>query len=177
LATVFGIVEQHRGWLEVESEVGVGTTVRVYLPRQLHPIAPTIGGGGPRPAPRGHETVLLVEDEPAVCVLMQHLLEHHGYRVHAAASALEALELWQAHADTIDLLVTDMVLPGGVNGYELAQRLLLGNPKLKVIYCSGYADEMLGENSPLRLDGNFLEKPFVPTKFLQRVRDVLDARV
>jgi two-component system NtrC family sensor kinase len=176
LATVFGIVQQHRGWLEVESALGAGTTVRVYLPRQLHPSAAVGEGTGLRLAPRGHETVLLVEDEPAVRVLMQHLLENHGYIVHSAISALGALELWKAHAPTIDLLLTDMVLPGGVNGYELSQRLLDSNPKLKVIYCSGYADEMLGENSPLRLDGNFIEKPFMPMKFLQQLRDCLDAR-
>ncbi|MBK8475628.1 MAG: PAS domain S-box protein [Opitutaceae bacterium] len=176
LATVFGIVQQHRGWIEVSSTVGVGTTVRVYLPRQLHPVPLPIDGIGARPAPRGNETVLLVEDEPSVRLLMQHLLENHGYRVFSAISAIGALELWKQHAGAIDLLLTDMVLPGGVNGYELSQQLLREKAELTVIYCSGYADEMLGENSPLRLDGNFLEKPFVPTKFLQRVRDCLDAR-
>ena len=176
LATVFGIVQQHRGWLEVESAVGVGTTVRVYLPRQLHPVAGVGEKTGQRIAPNGNETVLLVEDEPAVRVLMQHMLENHGYHVYSAISALGALEVWKEQAASIDLLLTDMVLPGGVNGYELSQMLLDANPKLKVLYCSGYADEMFGEHSPLLTAGNFIEKPFVPIKLLRQVRDCLDAR-
>jgi CheY-like chemotaxis protein len=102
------------------------------------------------------------------------LLERKGYHVIEAASGLNALEIWQQHRDTIDLLFTDMVMPEGISGRELAARLLVEKPGLKVIYSSGYTDDMLGENSPLRNNPNFLEKPFSSHKLLQRVRDCLD---
>jgi len=105
---------------------------------------------------------------------MRTLLEHQGYRVYSANSGVDALALWQDHQSTIDLLVTDMVMPGGLGGRELADRLRTDRSSLKVIYCSGYADDMLGKDSPLREDENFLEKPFELQKFLKRVRLCLD---
>ncbi len=176
LAAVFSIVEQHRGWIEVDSRIGDGTCFRIFLPRlPLLAEAPAAGERA-RPGPRGDETVLLVEDESAVRKLMQNLLEGHGYRVHAATSGVAALGIWRERAAEIDLLLTDMILPEGMNGAELARRLLALRPELKVLYCSGYSDEMLRENSPLRHGANFVGKPFVPEKFLQQVRACLDAR-
>ena len=175
LATVFGIVEQHRGWIDVESKPGAGTTFHVYLPRSTQ--AAVKAQVAPPPKVRGgNEAVLLVEDDSAVRELLRGALERYGYRVHEARSGAAALELWPQHRSDIRLLVTDMVMPEGINGRELADRLRKDKPALKVIYCSGYTDEMLGAESPLRHNVNFLEKPFDPNKFLQHVRDCLDER-
>ena len=176
LATVFSIIEQHRGWIEVESRIGHGSTFRVFLPRLPRLNEVPRGAERSRPGPRGDECVLLVEDEEPVRRLMRSLLENHGYRVLAAPDGPAAFDLWAVHASAIDLLVTDMVLPGGVGGAELARQLVARKPALRVLYCSGYADEMLREDSPLRRGGNFLGKPFVPERFLQTVRDCLDTK-
>jgi two-component system cell cycle sensor histidine kinase/response regulator CckA len=174
LATVFGIVEQHSGWIDVESEVGRGTSFHVFLPRSKRDTR----SGFPRlsmPAPRkGSETILVVEDEPSVRKLMLTLLERHGYRVHSAHSGAAALKIWPDLRNTIDLLITDMVMPDGVGGLELSKRLRSDKPALKVIHCSGYTDEMLGPDLRLRSDPYFLEKPFDLHVFLKRVRDCLD---
>jgi PAS domain S-box-containing protein len=174
LATVFGIVAQHHGWIEVESKVNAGATFYIYLPRLPESEksqtefsrAPEVRGG--------KETILLVEDEAPVRSLARTLLERKGYHVIEADSGLSALEIWQEQRDAIDLLFTDMVMPEGISGRELAARLLAEKPGIKVIYTSGYTDDMLGENSPLRNNPNFLEKPFSSHKLLQRVRDCLD---
>jgi CheY-like chemotaxis protein len=96
--------------------------------------------------------------------------------VHTAANAIDALEVWRTHRAVIDLLVTDMVMPGGVGGRELADRLRADEPRLRVLYCSGYTDEMLGGDLPLRNSPDFLEKPFDVHVFLERVRERLDRR-
>jgi PAS domain S-box-containing protein len=174
LATIFGIVAQHHGWIEVESKVNAGTTFHIYLPRLAESEksqtefsrAPEVRGG--------NETILLVEDEAPVRALARTLLERKGYHVIEADSGLSALQIWQEQRDAIDLLLTDMVMPEGISGRELAARLLAEKPGLKVIYSSGYTDDMLGENSPLRNNPNFLEKPFSSHKLLKQVRDCLD---
>jgi two-component system cell cycle sensor histidine kinase/response regulator CckA len=171
LATVFGIVEQHRGWIDVESQVNQGTTFHVYLPCLAKGASPPATPRTPLIGLQGAETILLVEDETPVRNLMQSLLKRHGYRVHAAASGAQALEVWQNYRDTIEILVTDMVMPEGVSGRDLADRLRAEKPDLKILFCSGYSDEMLGNDSPLRHHENFLAKPFELATFLQRVRD------
>ena len=176
LAMVFGIVEQHEGWIEVESEPRVGTTMHVFMPRVA---ARTPPSPAPLPAdpPRGGaETVLVVEDEADVRTMMCKLLERQGYRVHAAANGPDALVLWQRLRGSIDLLVTDMVMPGGLNGRQLAEQLLADKPALRIIVCSGYSDEVLALGGPLRRRENFLGKPFDVHVFLQRVRECLDAK-
>lgn len=176
LATVFGIVQQHDGWIEVESKPGEGATFHVFLPR-LPTDTPLHADPSAAPTARGgDETILLVEDEIAVRELMKMLLAHHGYKIHEANSGKDALTVWSALHDRIDLLITDMVMPDGISGHELAERLRAEKPSLKVIYCSGYSDDMLGDNSPLRAKSNFLEKPFETQKLLQCVRDSLDSR-
>jgi PAS domain S-box-containing protein len=174
LATVFGIVAQHSGWIEVTSKVNQGTTFYVYLTRLAE--SQKVVADMPRTSRvrGGTETILLVEDETPVRSLTRTLLARHGYRIIEADSGVSALQLWPQHRDTVDLLLTDMVMPGGVSGRELAEQLLREKPGLKVIYASGYTDDMLGENSPLRDNPNFLEKPFQPQKLLQRVRSCLD---
>ena len=175
LATVFGIAEQHRGWIEVDSALGVGTTFHLYLPR-LYQQVPAVRGSNPVVAPKGTETILLVEDEDPVRELMRRVLRQHGYTVIAAPSAVAALALWREHGGSVQLLVSDMVMPGGINGRELAERLRTERTSLKVLLCTGYTDEMSGADAALRSALNFLDKPFTPTALLQRVRECLDAR-
>ncbi len=177
LATVFGIVEQHHGWIAVDSKMGAGTVFHLYFPRLGRPTSTVAKAPGSRiQMPTGTETVLLVEDETEVRRLMLRLLERHGYRVYAAISGAAAMEVWAQHRDQIALVVTDMVMPGGLSGREMIDRFRMDRPDLKVIYCSGYSDEVLGTASPFRSTANFLEKPFGVGVFLQRVRDCLDGR-
>ena len=177
LATVYGIVKQHQGWIEVESEVGVGTTFRFFLPCSTKPLA-----AGPaatpaeRPLVRGRETILVVEDETALRELVVKVLEMHGYRVFAAASGVEALRVWAEHQAQIDLLLTDMVMPEGILGGELAERLLRQAPGLKVIITTGYSPGMAGKDLALLKGANFLPKPYPPSRLAQTVRDCLDQK-
>lgn len=172
LATVYGIVKQHNGWIEVESQLGRGSVFRVYLPALS-------GAREDRKSSEagcmqgGRETVLAVEDEPALRLLLVNSLRRLGYHVLAAQDAHQALQLWQQHRDQIDLVITDMVMPGGVNGQELAARLRQDRPQLKVIFSSGYSQELFHEGLE-RLPGPFLPKPFTPSKLAQAVRTCLD---
>jgi PAS domain S-box-containing protein len=170
LATVFGIVEQHEGWIDVESAPSVGTKMFIYLPRLSQGAASFPARQLQGVTRQGTETVLVVEDEVDVRVLMTKVLQQHGYAVYAAANGPEALARWQQSRNEIDLLVTDMVMPGGMGGRELAEHLKGDKPALKVIYCSGYTDEVLGADGPLRRGANFLEKPFDVHALLERVR-------
>jgi PAS domain S-box-containing protein len=176
LATIFGIVQQHQGWISVSSEVGKGTTFKIYLPR----MAKTTGAKSAKPAsttapPGGHETILLVEDDAAVRGIVRKGLLQFGYRVLEASSGVQALEVWNQHRDEIHLLLTDLVMPGGMTGKDLAKRLLQDNPKLKVIYASGYANEVAARDLVLTEGSNYLTKPFEAHKLAKTVRDRLDA--
>jgi CheY-like chemotaxis protein len=175
LATVFGIVHQHQGWIHVYSKVGHGTTFRVYLPR----LAQTAGRPSATPplagVRGGNETILLVEDESSLCALVQRVLTRLGYRVLEASTSFTALEVWKHSRNDIHLLLTDLILPDGMNGKELARQLLQDNPKLKVIYTSGYSADIAGKNFPLLEGVNFLSKPFEAHKLAQIVREKLDA--
>jgi PAS domain S-box-containing protein len=175
LATVFGIVDQHNGWIDVESQVGLGTSFHVFIPHLTDIVpAPATPAAEP-PAGRGTETVLLVEDEAPVRALARRMLEQRGYRVHEAADGRQALEVWAAHGEAIDLLLTDLVMPGGLTGYELAERLRARQPDLKVLCASGYSEEILGKVSIAGLRFNFLPKPYDEVKLARAVRDCLDA--
>ena len=173
LATVFGIVQQHQGWVNVYSELGQGTTLRVYLPRLDTPV-----DGIPHPAPvairGGSETILLLEDDFAVRASITDTLVSLGYRVLEAGTGAEALEVWDKYRAHIDLLLTDLVLPGGMTGGELAAQLLAQDPQLRVIYSSGYSSEIVNKHVPLEEGVNFLSKPFETRKLAQTVRNRLD---
>ena len=176
LASVFGIIEQHLGWIEVESQTGSGTRFHIHLPCPAKEAEAEAKSLAARKEAGGTETILLVEDESPVRTMVRMILERHGYRIHEADSGGAALGVWQEHREHIDLLLTDMVMPGGMNGRELAERLQSEKPGLKVIYTSGYSDEMLGDDSPLRSNSNFLKKPYEVTALLTIVRTCLEAR-
>jgi CheY-like chemotaxis protein len=175
LATVFGIVQQHLGWINVYSEVGHGTTFRIYLPRIERISNGTTMTQKIEPGRGGKETILLVEDENTLRNSVRTILSRLGYRVLDAASGAEALEIWQQHRDEIRLVLTDMVMPGGISGKQLGEQLLQENPKLKIIYASGYSAEVIDKNFPLKEGVNFLAKPFEMHKLAKTIRDSLDA--
>jgi len=175
LATVFGIVKQHGGCIQVASEPGRGTTFEVYLPA-LAETAAAASATASRPAPRGGtETILLVEDDPEVRSLTRATLERHGYRVLEAPDGLTTLGLWRQHRDAVALLLTDLVMPGGLSGRDLARRLRLDRPQLKVIYTSGYSAELAGREWHPGPGEAFLQKPCPVELLLETVRQCLDA--
>jgi two-component system, cell cycle sensor histidine kinase and response regulator CckA len=176
LATAFGIVQQHQGWIEVESERGQGTTFRIYVPRLAAPPV-ELPGLRPAAADRGRgELILLVEDEAAVREVGVRALTGKGYRVLAAANGHAALEWWNAHKDDIALLYTDLIMPGGLSGLQLARQLLAEKPGLRVIYTSGYSREIAGKELALDDSVNYLAKPYELEDLFRLVRGTLDGR-
>ena len=173
LATVFGIVRQHGGWVTVSSEPGQGTTFRIFLPATAD--SAEQAGERAKPAPRGGtETVLVVEDEPSVRMLVRAILQRRGYTVIEASSGVEALKLWDAHRAQVSLVLTDLVMPDGVNGQELARRLRADMPGLRVVFSSGYSSEIAGRELKLGAGENFLQKPFSADTLSEIVRRALD---
>ncbi|HVV01538.1 MAG TPA: ATP-binding protein, partial [Verrucomicrobiae bacterium] len=176
LSTVFGIVRQHQGWLEVDSKPNRGTTFRIYFPVSGVPAEKTETAADTKLHP-GKETVLVAEDEDALRQMVVQVLTFQGYTVLEANSGRQALEVWQHANRRIDLLLTDMVMPGGVMGSELAERLSTQCPELKVIYTSGYSPGMAGRDASLLGGRNFLPKPYSIGKLAQFVRECLDGRL
>jgi CheY-like chemotaxis protein len=176
LATVFGIVQQHKGWVNVYSEVAKGTTFRIYLPR-LAEMSPK-KSEQPKSAVMlgGNETILLVEDDVCLHASVRKTLVQLGYRIFDAANGIEALKVWNQNRSEINLLLTDLVMPGGITGIDLAARLLKKNPKLKVIYASGYSAEIADKDFIFEEGVNFLTKPYQALKLAQTVRQNLDAK-
>ena len=176
LATVYGIVQQHRGWVAVSNEPGAGACFKVYLPRTERTGPRILSSVAPGEMPQGRETILIVEDEPALRLLMRSTLRRLGYTILEAASGPKALEVWAEHRSRIQLVLTDMVMPDGMAGRELAQRLLQDQPDLKIIYTSGYSAEIAARGFPLTEGVNFLSKPFIPARLAQIIRTSLDAK-
>lgn len=177
LSTVYGIVKQSGGHVWVYSELGRGTTFKVYLPQMEPRTAPA----NEKPqvesaAPIGSETILLVEDEDVVRGLAREILEEAGYKVLDASGGEEAFRLCQDHAESIDLLLTDVVMPG-MSGKEIADHLKSIRPTTGVLFMSGYTDEAIVHHGVLDSDVEFIQKPFTPTALARRVREVLDLRV
>jgi len=178
LATVFGIVRQSGGSISVDSEVGKGTTFKVYFPSidgektetrpPSHTNLPTIGG------PRSGETILVVEDDPSVLALVRKILRRSGYQVLEARNGGEALLICEQHATTIDLLLTDVIMPR-MTGPEVAERLKPLRPNMRVLFMSGYADQAIGDRGVLPPGVAFLHKPVRPESLAGKVRQVLDA--
>lgn len=172
LARAYGMAQQHCGWLEVSWNEGEATSYDLYLP---------VASRGETPAhfdrsmdiPRGRETILLVDDELDLLSLTRDILQHYGYRIITAPNGVEALKVWSERQNEIDLLLTDMRMPEGINGYELAERLVGDKPVLKVIYVSGYSLESSAAPT-LREGENFLTKPYTPPGLAHAVRRMLD---
>jgi len=175
LSTVRDIVEQHSGWIEVRSQVGVGTEFKVYLPCAPNSAIKGVRKGHAPCINTGNETILLVEDEEQVRGLASYILKWHGYRVIEAEGPARALALWEEKASEIDLVVTDMVMPG-ISGEVLAKRLLADKPSLKVVYTSGYSAVQAGQDSSLWSSPDFVAKPYSPDRLIQAVQDCLARR-
>jgi PAS domain S-box-containing protein len=174
LSTVFGIVRQHHGWVEVDSKLNKGTTFRIYFPSTQHS-PDKVESVNDVPLRNGRETVLVAEDEEALRQVVVQVLKLHGYTVLEAASGRDALEVWEQAGRPVDLLLTDLVMPGGVMGSELAERLTQQCPGLKVIYTSGYSPGMAGKDASLLEGRNFLPKPYSISQLARFVRECLDA--
>jgi PAS domain S-box-containing protein len=174
LATVFGIVKQHQGWIEVESEVGVGSVFRVFLPaRDALPSAQRSSVA--KPSPGGREIILMVEDNEALREMTAQWLLHLGYQVLEAPNGREALEHWNQHGGNVSLLLTDMVMPGGMSGLDLAEQLRKMNPALKVIISSGYSVEITRRNLLQARGIEYLAKPYEGPALASMIRQCLDA--
>lgn len=173
LATVFGIVQQHGGDI-VASNCDMGACFKVRLPAQKAEFDTRLAEAPALPSTGGTETILLVEDDKSVQKLSFELLKHSGYQVLRCSSGPEALELWRKTGTTIDLLFTDLVMPGGMTGSELAAQLKEQNPRLKVVYCSGYSPDQAGKDLKLKRGEVFVQKPFQAAMFLETIRKCLD---
>jgi PAS domain S-box-containing protein len=174
LSTVYGIVKQSGGHIWVYSEVGFGTTFKIYLPRLDEAAESGLSADVQAALPQGTETILLVEDEEMIRKAAREILEAHGYRVLEAAGGDEALTIGRDHKHPIQLLMTDVVMPQ-MNGRELAERLLPLRPQLKVLYMSGYTDDAIVHHGVLEEGTAFLEKPFTAKALTHKVRELLDA--
>ena len=178
LATVYGIVKQHQGWIEVSSRLGEGTAFKIFLPaiptppekaEVAQPEAKLLGGT---------ETILLVEDDEGVRMVTRRLLERYGYKIWEAGTAREARDLWLSHREEIALLLTDIIMPEGVTGRDLAEELRKDRPGLKVVFMSGYSEEIIGQDTDFfhRTRSYFLQKPCSPATLVRTLRQCLDEK-
>jgi two-component system cell cycle sensor histidine kinase/response regulator CckA len=172
LATVYGIVKQSDGYIWIYSELGIGTTVKVYLPLTRGSTR-SPSGPVPQPAQRGNETILVVEDEPMVRYLAREILERLGYTVIEAGSGEAALDVIAGSADSVDLVITDVVMPG-LSAKALAEEVARVRPTTPVLYMSAYPGEDVVRRGLLSADDPFIQKPFVGEELAWRVREVLD---
>jgi CheY-like chemotaxis protein len=172
LATVHGIVLQHRGWVNVTSAVGVGTTFQIYLPLSAKD-APDSTPFAKAGLAGGQETILLVEDEEAVRRGCTSVLRGLGYRVVVATNGPEALDLWRQESGAVDLLLTDMIMPGGMTGLELGEKLRQMKPALKIVIMSGYNNEDVRVEELCRLKIALVAKPFETTNLAEIIRKSL----
>jgi CheY-like chemotaxis protein len=175
LATVYGIVKQHQGWIEVESELAKGSTFRVYLPASAAAEAPTPTLPAEPLVRGGRETILVVEDEAPLRALVCDVLSGYGYDTLQAESGTRALEVWREHKSKVDLLLTDLIMPEQLNGRELAEQLRAEIPGLKVIFTSGYTSEVVGSDFTSQRGLQYLQKPYDPRRLALVVRECLDA--
>lgn len=178
LATVYGIVKQHDGWIEAESEPGVGTTFSIYFPASSGLAVKEQPAETPSSTtvPGGNETILVVEDEPVLRDLAHLILESSGYRVLEAGSGVEALKIWEKEGPSIDLVVTDMVMPEGLSGMDLAQRLHALRPDLRIIFASGYSMEEIDTSFLEEGHSIFIQKPYTHITLSKAVRDCLNQK-
>lgn len=172
LGPVKAIVQRHKGWIEVQSQIGEGTTLRIYLP--VHSGPAPMAHTPKRAAGSSRQTVLVVEDEAPVRSIVRTMLERGGFEVLEASSGIEALAIWHQHHADISLLLTDVVMPVGLSGQELAEKFRAQEPSLKVLYTSGYSPGAVGNGLATVSEAAFLEKPFDAPKLIEAVQRCLD---
>ena len=175
LATVYGIVKQHHGWVEVASQMGVGTTFKVFIPAVKQTSSQTEIRSNPDAVRGGNELILVVEDEPALRELVTKVLRTYGYQVLEATHGKDALRVWESTEVKPALLLTDMMMPEGMTGWDLACHIRAESPDMKVVYTSGYSPEIFGGEVKMDSNANFLPKPFHPRILAKTVRQCLDA--
>lgn len=174
LATVYGIVKQSGGYIWIDSEVGQGSTFKIYLPRVDECVGAEKKQSAPEELAAGTEAILLVEDEQMVRDLSRQILEDCGYTVLEAGNGVEALEICGQSDCKIDLLMTDVVMPQ-MGGRELAEKLAATHPRIKILFTSGYTDDSVVRHGVIEVGTNFIQKPFSPTALALKVRNILDA--
>ncbi len=176
LATVYGIVKQSGGYITVESEIGLGSTFKIYLPQvEVNKEGESASSeSATGKMPKGTGKVLLVEDEQLVRTLVREILEMCGYEVLAARDGAEAISICEMVACEIDLLVTDLVMPQ-ISGRELAEHLCKSRPEMRVLYMSGYTDDAIVRHGLSDGSASFIQKPFTPETLAHKVREVLDS--
>ena len=169
---------QHHGWIEVTSEEGRGADFQIYLPAISSPLITNVAESEDQKMRGGTETILIAEDDDPVRLLAKRILQNLGYRICEAVSGKAALELWPSIASETHLLITDLVMPDGITGRELADQLRAQKPQLKVIFTSGYSHETAGKDTSffVRHRSAFLQKPYSPRVLAQAVRDSLDGK-
>jgi CheY-like chemotaxis protein len=172
LATVYGIVQQNAGFISVDSEPGQGSTFNIYLPRLEADAATPEPPPGDAGSLQGHETILVVEDEPAILEIIRMILQQQGYAVLAAGGPAAAASMAAAHEGGIDLLLTDVIMPE-MNGRDLAMSLESRFPRLKRLFMSGHTADIIADHGVLAEGVNFIAKPFSMTDLLVKVREVL----
>jgi two-component system, cell cycle sensor histidine kinase and response regulator CckA len=175
LATVYGIVKQNNGFINVYSEPGQGTTFTICLPRHAGKVEQLRTEGAPKSVDRGHETILLAEDEPALLELTTMLLKQQGYTVLAASTPGEAIRLAREHSGEINLLMTDVIMPE-MNGRDLAKNLLALYPHMKRLFTSGYTADVIANHGVLDEGVHFMQKPFSRKDLATKVREALDQK-
>jgi signal transduction histidine kinase/ActR/RegA family two-component response regulator len=174
LATVYGIVKQHEGWIDVVSEKGRGTVFDTYIPvTDLSKVSEETPLFTPA-ADDGNHTIFVVEDDAAVRALVVEVLQTYNYNVIEAENGDRAIALWPTLRNQVDLLLTDMVMPGSANGLDVARHCLEDKPELKVIYTSGYSSELFASNVKLREGVNYLPKPYLSSRLSAIIRNALD---
>ena len=175
LGTVYGIVKQNAGFINVYSEPEHGSTFKIYLPRHSGKAEPIREESPVAPPPRGYETILLVEDEPAILRMVKLMLEKFGYTVLASSTPREAMHIASENAGDINLLITDMVMPE-MTGRDLARNLISLYPELKYLFMSGYTGNAIAVQGVLEEDANFIQKPFSKQELAAKVREALDSQ-
>ncbi|HKL01957.1 MAG TPA: response regulator [Desulfotignum sp.] len=174
LATVYGIVKQNNGFINVYSEPGQGSTFKIYLPRFLADEDSDKAVPEKKAAAGGIETILLVEDEPSILRMTRMMLERKGYVVLTATTPAEALEKAKSHSDSIDLLMTDVIMPE-MNGRDLAEKITALYPGINLLFMSGYTADVIANQGMLDANVAFIQKPFSMADMTEKLRNILDS--
>ena len=174
LATVYGIVKQNNGFINVYSEPGQGSTFKIYLPRFLADEDSDKTVPEKKAAAGGIETILLVEDEPSILRMTRMMLERKGYVVLTATTPAEALEKAKSHSDSIDLLMTDVIMPE-MNGRDLAEKITALYPGINLLFMSGYTADVIANQGMLDANVAFIQKPFSMADMTEKLRNILDS--